>query len=90
MARYLQSLQGPTTALFAIGVLLPVLLATMIPISGIGGSTVYMLGFLLWCGSFSGSGIVWRGERYRLVSGGRMLPKDRTQAAGSSSTRRAV
>ena len=49
-----------------------------------------MLGFLLWCGSFSGSGIVWRGERYRLVSGGRMLPKDRTQAAGSSSTRRAV
>ena len=36
-----------------------------------------LLGFILWCGSFSGSEIVWRGERYRLVSGGRMVPRDR-------------
>jgi ceramide glucosyltransferase len=44
-----------------------------------------LLGFILWCGSFSGSEIVWRGERYRLVSGGRMLPKDRADATGSGS-----
>ena len=42
-----------------------------------------VLGFILWCGSFSGSEIYWRGERYRLVSGGRMVPKDRTGSAGS-------
>jgi ceramide glucosyltransferase len=44
-----------------------------------------LLGFVLWCGSFSGSGIVWRGERYRLVSGGRMVAKDRAAASGSGS-----
>jgi ceramide glucosyltransferase len=36
-----------------------------------------LLGFILWCGSFSGSEIVWRGERYRLLRGGRMVPRDR-------------
>jgi len=36
-----------------------------------------LLGFILWCGSFAGSEIVWRGERYRLISGGRMVPRDR-------------
>lgn len=36
-----------------------------------------LLGFILWCGSFSGSEIVWRGERYRLIAGGRMVPRDR-------------
>ncbi len=36
-----------------------------------------LLGFVLWCGSFAGSEIVWRGERYRLISGGRMVPRDR-------------
>lgn len=41
-----------------------------------------LLGFILWCGSFSGSEIVWRGERYGLVSGGRMVPKDRPGVAG--------
>ena len=41
-----------------------------------------LLGFILWCASFSGSEIVWRNERYRLVSGGRMIPKDRVDAAG--------
>ena len=42
-----------------------------------------LMGFVLWCGSFSGSEIHWRGERYRLVSGGRMVPKDRSGSAGS-------
>ncbi len=42
-----------------------------------------LMGFVLWCGSFSGSEIHWRGERYRLVSGGRMVPKDRAGSAGS-------
>lgn len=37
-----------------------------------------LLGFFLWCGSFSGSEIHWRGERYRLVSGGRMVSIDRS------------
>jgi ceramide glucosyltransferase len=40
-----------------------------------------LLGFILWCGSFSGSEIVWRGERYRLVTGGRMEPRDRAGCA---------
>lgn len=45
-----------------------------------------LLGFVLWCGSFSGSEIVWRGEHYQLVTGGRMVPKDRTQTSDSSGT----
>ncbi|HET9176813.1 MAG TPA: bacteriohopanetetrol glucosamine biosynthesis glycosyltransferase HpnI [Terriglobia bacterium] len=36
-----------------------------------------LLGFTLWCASFWGSEIDWRGERYQLVSGGRMVPKSR-------------
>jgi len=44
-----------------------------------------LLGFVLWCGSFAGSEIVWRGERYRLVSGGRMVRKGRPGAKDSSS-----
>jgi len=32
-----------------------------------------LMGFLLWCASFAGSGVVWRGERYRLQPGGRMV-----------------
>lgn len=43
-----------------------------------------LLGFILWCGSFWGSEIVWRGERYRLVSGGRMVPQDRPAATSSN------
>ena len=34
-----------------------------------------LLGFLLWCASFWGSEIVWRGERYQLIAGGKMAPK---------------
>lgn len=40
-----------------------------------------LLGFFLWCGSFFGSEIVWRRERYRLVAGGRMVRKDPAGAA---------
>lgn len=42
------------------------------------------LGFVLWCGSFWGSEIVWRGERYRLVPGGRMVPQSRPGASDSN------
>jgi ceramide glucosyltransferase len=31
-----------------------------------------LLGFCLWCASFFSTTIVWRGERYRLQSGGKM------------------
>jgi ceramide glucosyltransferase len=34
-----------------------------------------LLGFLLWCASFLGSEIVWRGERYQLGAGGKMTRK---------------
>ncbi|HEX5413308.1 MAG TPA: glycosyltransferase [Terriglobia bacterium] len=43
-----------------------------------------LLGFILWCGSFWGSEIDWRGERYRLVAGGRMVPQNRPGATDSS------
>jgi ceramide glucosyltransferase len=49
-----------------------------------------LLGFMLWCASFAGSEIIWRGERYRLVSGGRMVPKDRPGTTRSESTGSAV
>lgn len=48
MERYSRSLAGPSTALFGIGVLLPILLATMIPITGLTGRTAILLGFILW------------------------------------------
>jgi ceramide glucosyltransferase len=32
-----------------------------------------LMGFFVWCASFTGSEIVWRNERYRLVPGGRMV-----------------
>lgn len=32
-----------------------------------------LMGFFVWCASFVGNEIVWRNERYRLVSGGKML-----------------
>ncbi len=32
-----------------------------------------LLGFCYWCASFAGREIVWRGERYRLESGGLMV-----------------
>jgi len=44
-----------------------------------------LLGFVLWCASFAGSEIIWRGECYRLVSGGRMVRKKPAGATGSGS-----
>ena len=38
-----------------------------------------LLGFFLWCASFASTSIVWRGERYELQMGGKMV---RTGAAG--------
>jgi ceramide glucosyltransferase len=32
-----------------------------------------LMGFFLWCGSFLGSSIVWRADRYRLEYGGKMV-----------------
>ena len=43
-----------------------------------------MEGFILWCGSFFGSEIVWRGERYHLVSGGRIVRKEAAAAQDSN------
>jgi ceramide glucosyltransferase len=34
-----------------------------------------LVGFLVWCASFLGTGIVWRDERYELTSGGRLRRK---------------
>ncbi|MGA1866306.1 MAG: hypothetical protein ACMUFK_02430 [Thermoplasmatota archaeon] len=48
MEEYSRSLAGPSTALFGIGVLLPILLATMIPVAGITGRTALIIGFVLW------------------------------------------
>ena len=31
-----------------------------------------LLGFFIWCGSFLGAHVVWRGERYELMPGGLM------------------
>jgi ceramide glucosyltransferase len=31
-----------------------------------------LIGFFIWCVSFLGSEIVWRNERYRLSTGGKM------------------
>jgi ceramide glucosyltransferase len=32
-----------------------------------------LIGFIVWCCSFTGSEIVWRSERYRLVADGKMV-----------------
>ncbi|MGA1793649.1 MAG: hypothetical protein ACMUHM_06840 [Thermoplasmatota archaeon] len=48
METYSRSLAGPSTALFGMGVLLPILLATMIPVAGISGRTAVLIGFFLW------------------------------------------
>jgi hypothetical protein len=48
MEEYSRSLSGPSTALFGLGVLLPMLLSTMIPVAGMSGRTAILVGFLLW------------------------------------------
>lgn len=32
-----------------------------------------LMGFIVWCASFTGSEIIWRDERYRLISDGKMV-----------------
>jgi ceramide glucosyltransferase len=32
-----------------------------------------IMGFIVWCCSFTGSEIVWRRERYRLIADGKMV-----------------
>ena len=45
-----------------------------------------LLGFFVWCASFAGNTIVWRGESYRLLTGGKMLRVDTESAAPGSTT----
>jgi ceramide glucosyltransferase len=33
-----------------------------------------LIGFALWCSSFVGNTVDWRGQRFRVVKGGRLLP----------------
>jgi ceramide glucosyltransferase len=42
-----------------------------------------LLGFFLWCGSYAGSTIDWRGEVYRLELGGRMVRTGVVHAAAT-------
>ena len=34
-----------------------------------------LMGFLVWCASFAGSEVIWRNERYQLVTDGKMVRK---------------
>ena len=34
-----------------------------------------LLGFFVWCASFAGDEIVWRNERYQLITDGKMIRK---------------
>jgi ceramide glucosyltransferase len=34
-----------------------------------------LMGFLVWCASFTGNEIIWRNERYQLVTDGKMVRK---------------
>ena len=49
-----------------------------------------LLGFFLWCGSFINTSIVWRGERYRLEMGGKMIRQAAPEEAAASSETVAV
>jgi ceramide glucosyltransferase len=44
-----------------------------------------LLGFFLWCASFWGTEIVWRGERYQLAAGGKMTRKSSLPSAAPKS-----
>ncbi len=46
-----------------------------------------LLGFFLWCASFTGSTIVWRGERYRLLAQGKMAPESAVASEAAASER---
>ncbi|MGA1847954.1 MAG: hypothetical protein ACMUHB_01315, partial [Thermoplasmatota archaeon] len=64
MEEYSRSLSGPSTALFGLGVLLPMLLSTMIPVAGISGRTAILVGFLLWV--VLPAGMIYAGNRLLL------------------------
>jgi len=64
MEEYSRSLSGPSTALFGLGVLLPMLLSTMIPVAGIDGRTAILLGLLLWVAL--PAGMIYAGGRLLL------------------------
>ncbi len=53
-----------------------------------------LCGFVLWVASFFGTRVVWRGETYKLTSGGKMVPAQRSAssvaAAASGSSSRTV
>ena len=46
-----------------------------------------LLGFFLWCASFTGSTIMWRGERYRLSAQGKMMTEGAVPASPVRSER---
>ncbi len=64
MEEYSRSLSGPSTALFGLGVLLPMLLSTMIPVAGISSRTAILVGFLLWV--VLPAGMIYAGNRLLL------------------------
>jgi len=45
-----------------------------------------LLGFWLWCASFLDTRIVWRGERYRLQAGGKMVRAGAEELVAASET----
>src|SRR5579871_5221405 len=49
-----------------------------------------LLGFFLWCGSFLSTTIVWRGERYELTLGGRMIRQTTPEEVAAASETIAV
>ncbi|MFW3145964.1 MAG: hypothetical protein ACMUIE_04045 [Thermoplasmatota archaeon] len=74
---YSRSLGGPTTALFAVGVMLPLMLAILIPLMGLSASRTIMIGALLWVvipmGIISyGNSLVGRRPLRRHDQGGRV------------------
>ena len=43
-----------------------------------------LLGWLLWVCSFTGRNFYWRGETYRFIKNGKIVPQDRTKASAES------
>lgn len=43
-----------------------------------------LLGFFLWCASFADTSILWRGERYQLLMGGKMVRQGEEVAASET------
>jgi ceramide glucosyltransferase len=49
-----------------------------------------LLGFFLWCASFFNTSIVWRGERYQLQLGGKMVREAEAEELAAASETVAV